>query len=68
MAAIKIQHQKGQTWMFEHPQRATSWALAIIHEVNNHPGVLCVAFDMCQVGMQSPLEEPIKRKNGHNDQ
>lgn len=62
MAAIRIQHLKGQKWMFEHPQRATSWALAIVQEIKNLPGVLCVSFDMCQVGMCSPMKEPIKKR------
>ena len=48
--------------MFEHPQRATSWALAIVQEIKNLPGVLCVSFDMCQVGMCSPMKEPIKKR------
>ena len=62
MEAIKIQISKGQRFMFEHPARASSWSLETIKEVQRLPGVLSVSFDMCSLGMKSPLNEPIKKR------
>ena len=48
--------------MFEHPQKASSWKLRCVEEVRCLAGVLAVDFDMCAVGMVSPLGQPIRKR------
>ena len=62
MMAAAMQCEKGLYFMLEHPQKASSWCLACVDGVRRLPGVMCVDFDMCAVGMVSPLGSPIRKR------
>ena len=62
MQAAKIQISRNRFFMFEHPQKASSWRLPMVEEVASMPGVQIISFDMCACGMVSPLGEPIRKR------
>ena len=45
------QISRGRFFIHEHPATASSWGLAMIKELERHPGVQVVTGDMCRWGM-----------------
>jgi hypothetical protein len=62
MELCQLQHEKNRKFMYEHPRRASSWKLASVMSVAQLPGVSIVHFDMCAVGMKSPLGAPVRKR------
>ena len=55
---------RGRFFIHEHPATASSWGLAMIKELERHPGVQVVTGDMCRWGMtlekDISTDEPIR--------
>ena len=51
MELAEVQRVAGRSFVFEHPQSATSWKLAKVVEMMLKAGVEEAIFDMCQFGM-----------------
>ena len=63
MQCAKIQIQNGNFFAFEHPSRASSWKQDTVQEVRNLPGVWVQDFDMCMLGLTSPvLNMPMRKR------
>eukprot|EP00435_Cladocopium_sp_Y103_P075762 s119_g64.t1 len=62
MELCRLQVEMNRKFMFEHPRKASSWKLASVMSVARLPGVSIVHFDMCAVGMTSPLGAPVRKR------
>lgn len=63
MAAAEEQCKQGRFFVFEHPERASSWNLNVVKRVRNLPGVMCVVFDQCELGLSSKIHKiPIRKR------
>ena len=63
MRCARIQHAEGRFFAFEHPAGASSWKEDTVREVARLPGVYMVTFDMCMVGLTSPvLKIPMRKR------
>ena len=62
MKCAKIQWSNNRFFVFEHPSRACSWKQDIVLEIMNLPGVYAQDFDMCMMGLTSPVMNIPMRK------
>ena len=62
MMCALAQHQAKRFFVFEHPARASSWALPDVQHVASLPGVYEVIFDQCMVGLVSKVTQTPMRK------
>ena len=53
MTLCRLQLEKNNYFLFEHPLSASSWKLPEVHDVLSHPTVTCVRGDLCMYGMKS---------------
>ena len=51
MELAEVQRRAGRSFVFEHPQAATSWKLSCVVEMMEKDGVEEAVFDMCRYGM-----------------
>ena len=59
----KKQLARRARFMFEHPQRATSWRdVKSLRALCKTPGVQAVDFDMCSVGLVSPSGQAMRKR------
>jgi hypothetical protein len=54
MELCRIQWEGKRGFIFEHPDRATSWAQPSVEAVARLPGVHIIKFDQCRFGLRSP--------------
>ena len=62
MCCARAQCQAGRYFVYEHPASASSWNLHEVMEVTALPGVHCVVFDQCMVGLRSKVKNIHMRK------
>ena len=62
MVLAKVQYQGGRFFVFEHPERASSWKNKKVEVVASWPLVRKVTFDQCRVGLQAPISKRPMRK------
>lgn len=63
MELCRIQHEQKRGFIFEHPDRATSWAQPSVEAVASLPDVKIVKFDQCRFGLRSPDNSGPLRKS-----
>ena len=64
MELAEVQRVAGRSFVFEHPQSATSWKLSRVVEMMVKDGVEEAVFDMCRFGMMardSDGEAPVRK-------
>ena len=54
--------RRPRTFMFEHPQRASSWKQECVQRVENLEGVGSVCFDQCMLGLRAPNKKLMKKR------
>ena len=62
MDVCMLQYRSGRCFFFEHPARATSWGTEVVRRIQELPGVHCVNFDMCRLGLVSKASRTPMRK------
>ena len=51
-----------EPFMFEHPQRASSWKQDCVERIESLPGVGSVCFDQCMLGLRAPNKKLMKKR------
>ena len=62
MEAACVQIRNNHYFAFEHPGRATSWALPCVRHVQSLPGVVTITIDMCMLGLVTKVSKTRTRK------
>jgi hypothetical protein len=62
MCCALVQYNGGRFFAFEHPCGAHSWKLDAVQAVRKLPGVICVVFDQCMLGLCSKCTHTPMRK------
>ena len=52
---MDLQSSEGRKVVFEHPEAALSWQSERVQEIMALPGMKRLHFDMCRLGMKSPI-------------
>eukprot|EP00438_Fugacium_kawagutii_P010346 Skav210917 [mRNA] locus=scaffold4127:40486:41746:+ [translate_table: standard] len=60
--SCKEQHDSERFFVFEHPNRASSWRTTKLKQAIRWPGTYTVDFDQCSLGLVSPLGQPMKKR------
>ena len=62
MTCCRRQLDEGRYFCFEHPASASSWQYDVVKALMCFPGVFCITFDQCQLGLASKVEKKPMRK------
>ena len=62
MQGAGVQLRKKKHFVFEHPQRASSWTLPCVTKISDHPDVRCVDFDQCMLNLRAPNNLHMKKR------
>lgn len=64
MFLCKYQRRRRRYFIFEHPQRASSWTRPSVEEEASQPSAQKTTWDQCQTGLRTPDEAqvPIKKR------
>jgi hypothetical protein len=55
IACAMLMYRAGKCFVFEHPASATSWNMPDVTAIKQLPGVFCVVFDQCMLGLRSKV-------------
>ena len=62
MHCARRQCDEGRKFVFEHPERASSWKEEAVEALQNLPGVQLVVVDLCMLGLRSKVSGIPMRK------